>query len=543
MRHPYKIVFFILVLILGSLNAFCQPAKKVWAKCYGGTDDDAAKSILQTFDGGYIIAGTSFSNDEDAVGHHGTIDFSDFLVIKINDTGGIGWTKSYGGTSMEYANSIISTKDGGYIIAGSTISNDGDVEGNHGPSFDAWILKIDANGNMLWQKCYGGSGNEEAFSILQSKDGGYVFAGYASSMDGDLTIGHTGFGGTLTQDLWVVKINDTGALEWQKDLGGSKVDVAWCIQQTESGNYMVAGYSESVDGDLPKHYGSAGGWDAWLLEFNDLGSLVWQKIYGGSGDDMFTSIKQTSDKGFILTGSTSSNDKDVSGNHLDKSGNPTTDAWVVKTDTAGNINWQKCYGGTGSETGVDICQTNDGGYGLAAYTSSFDGDITDSNIIGAGNDYWLVQLHPDDKIDWEETFGGTLSDAPNAVKQTGDGGYIIAGYTSSEDGDVTGWRGGAGDYWVLKLAKPLSVEDVKNNAGDIKIYPNPSQNSIIMQYHLSADATVTVTDVTGKAISSIPLSKNTTQTTINAATWLPGIYFYKVLQNGNTLQTGKLLKQ
>jgi len=536
--------FFSFFLVLYSLNAFCQPAKKTWIKCYGGTKQDVAKSILQTLGGGYIVAGTSNSTDDNVTDNHGGS--YDLFVVRTNDTGGIGWTKSYGGSGDEDGSCIAPTKDGGYIIAGSSSSNDGDVTGNHGKSgsTDAWVIKIDANGNKQWQKCYGGSGNEAALSIIQNKDGGYVFVGYASSTDGDLAAWHTGYGGALTQDLWIVKINDTGAIEWQKDLGGSITDIGYSILQTESGNYIVAGFTQSNDGDIVKHNGRAGLADGWLLEFSDTGKLLWQKNYGGSNEDIFYSVKQTLDKGFITTGSTWSNDSGMSGNHPDGSGRTTDDVWVVKMDSVGNISWQNCYGGSNYDEGRDICQTNDGGYAIGGWSMSTDGDVTQNFVGGFGFRIWILLLRPDGRIDWEEGFGGSSGDLATAIKQTTDGGYVAAGRTNSGDGDFANISlGGPNDYFVLKLAKPLSVEDMKNNAGDIKIYPNPSQGNFTVQYHLSTDAALEVADVAGSVITTIPLRKGTTQTTINAAAWQPGMYFYKVMQNGNMVESGKLVKK
>jgi hypothetical protein len=177
-------------------------------------------------------------------------------------------------------------------------------------------------------------------------------------------------------------------------------------------------------------------------------------------------------------------------------------------DSVGNVSWQKCYGGSNYDEGQAICQTNDGGYAIGGWSMSTDGDVTQNFIGGFGFRIWILQLRPDGRIDWEEAFGGSGGDLALAIKQTADGGYITAGRANSEDGDfATTWLGGPNDYFVIKLAKPLAVEDVKNNAGDIKIYPNPSYNSFMLQYHLSVDANVVITDVAGRVVNEFTISK------------------------------------
>jgi len=543
MRFSSPIGITLICCLFSFYSSVAQPAKKEWAKNYGGTENDIITFVFQDKDGNYIFSGHSNSSDSDLTSNNGSYDA---WIAKANDTGKVLWSKNYGGSGDEVIWHSCATKDGGYILAGSTDSYNGDVVNRHPGGMEVWIIKVDENGNKEWQKTYGGSGDESACSIQQTKDGGYIFTGWASSNDGDLTSSHVGLPGGFSQDLWVVKIDSTGKLIWQKDLGGSNSDIGFSVLQSEDGNYIVAGYTASNDGDIPMHYGNSGKWDAWVLKFNATGTLLWQKFYGGTQDDAFNAIVQTPDKGYILAGATNSNDSDVSGNHLNSSLSTTTDVWVAKIDSLGNLNWQKCYGGSGTETAVDIKQTQNGGYVLAASTTSVDGDVTGNHDpLGIKSDYWVVQLRSSGELDWEETFGGSSSDALFSIISTSDNGYMLAGRTTSEDGDVTKWYSDKNDGWLVKLSAPLSISSFKAVKHIITIFPNPSQTKFTIQYHFPANenAIVEITDVTGRAISTIPLPKNTTQTTINAATWQPGIYFYKVLQNGNTLQTGKLLKQ
>jgi hypothetical protein len=256
--------------------------------------------------------------------------------------------------------SIRQTSDGGYIVSGNTYSNDGDVSGNHGNS-DYWVVKLDSTGNIQWQKCLGGSLNDNGTSIEQTADGGYIVAGITSSNDGDIT----GFHGI--QDYWVVKLDVTGIIQWQKCLGGTNQDQATSIWQTSDGGFTVAGVVGSNDGDVTGNHGAE---DYWVVKLDGSGTLVWQQCLGGTDGEVAISIQQTADSSYIVAGYTWSNDGNVTGNHgLD-------DYWVVKLDISGNLLWQKCLGGTIQDYGGFIQQTVDGGYIIAGSTLSNDGDVT-----------------------------------------------------------------------------------------------------------------------------------------------------------------------
>ena len=272
-----------------------------WHKSFGGSSDDYAESIEQTEDAGYIVAGYSASNDGDVTGNNGSIDY---WIVKLSSTGDLQWQKSLGGSNWDFANSIKQTSDGGYIVAGSSGSNNGDVTGNNGGD-DFWIAKLNEVGNLQWQKSLGGSGNDFAQSIVQTADGGYIIAGQSDSNNGDVTGNHG------EADYWIVKLNIAGELQWQKSLGGSLNDGARNIQQTPDGGYVIAGHSNSNDGDVTGNHGET---DYWVVKLNTTGELQWQKSLGGSSGEAAYSIKWTSDGGYIIAGLSGSTDGDISGN-------------------------------------------------------------------------------------------------------------------------------------------------------------------------------------------------------------------------------------
>ena len=191
------------ILLLGSATIKAQPAIQ-WQKCLGGTDYDWASSVQQTADGGYIVAGTANSNNGDVTGNHGG---RESWVVKLDSNANIQWQKCLGGTNWDGASSVQQTSDGGFIVEGYANSNDGDVTGNHG-SIECWVVKLDGSGNIQWQKCLGGTGYDDAFSVKQTADGGYIVAGETNSNDGDITGNHGG------GDNWIVKLDSSANIQW-----------------------------------------------------------------------------------------------------------------------------------------------------------------------------------------------------------------------------------------------------------------------------------------------------------------------------------------
>jgi len=232
------------------------------------------------------------------------------------------------------------------------------------------------------------------------------------------------------------------SIQWQKSLGGNGQDEAVSIQQTIEGGYIVAGYSDSNSGDVSGHHNSENNfenYDYWIVKLDDQGILQWQKSLGGTNEDVAYSIRQTVDNGYIIAGSSNSNDGDVTGNHGDFS----NDFWIVKLDNIGKLMWERSLGGSGKEEATSIQQTTDKGYIVSGFSNSNDGDVT--NIHSHLYDYWVVKLDSTGILQWQKALGGYNDDRANYIEQTEDGGYIVAGYSSSNDGDVT-TNHGSSDY-------------------------------------------------------------------------------------------------
>lgn len=344
-----------------------------WQKSLGGTDKDFSFSIQQTSDGGYIVAGQSISDDIDISGNHGQ---EDFWIVKLNSFGNIQWQKSLGGSNNDYAYSIIQTMSGGYIVAGTTKSTDGDISFHHGTiaiQYDYWVVNLDSAGTILWEKTLGGGSNDLAECVIQTTDSGFVIAGRSSSNDGEVTNHH---GTTQYSDLWIVKLNNSGNLQWQKSLGGSLNDGAYSIQQTLDGGFIAGGTSTSSDGDVTLHYGSFVDNDIWIVKIDSVGNLIWEKTLGGTGTDWLHYIQQTNDGEYVLAGYTGSDDGDLMGlrgRGIDY------DSWIVKLSNIGNMQWQKVMGGTKDDIARCVKQTNDNGFIVSGSSGSSNGDLTKNN--------------------------------------------------------------------------------------------------------------------------------------------------------------------
>ena len=414
--------------------AYSQAPAIQWQKNFGGSNYDQASSIQQTTDGGYIMAGTTLSSDNNITLNHG---LNDCWVVKINSTGDIEWQKTYGGSNDESAFCIRQTADGGYIFIGTTLSVDGDVTSNHGMS-DFWVVKLNSTGAIEWQNTYGGTNFDEGFSIEQTLDGGYVVTGSTQSADGDVTFNHG------IEDFWLIKLSSLGSIQWQKTYGGNNADRALQVGQTSDGGYIIAGQSRTPNnGDVSGNH--SGSEDYWIVKTNSSGTIEWENSFGGDDVENPHSISQTSDGGYIIAGGTYSVNGDVTLNH------GTSDYWIVKINSAGSIEWQKTYGGGDYDVATSIRQTPDGGYIVAGVSDSNDGDITgDHASAPAIGDYWIVKLNGTGNIQWQKALGGTSDDRAFCAQTTSDGGYIITGFSQSNDGDVTG-NYGLWDFWTVKL--------------------------------------------------------------------------------------------
>jgi hypothetical protein len=488
-----------------------------WQKCLGGNGFDYAYSVQQTSDGGFIIAGYSGSNDVDASGNHGG---NDYWVVKLDASGLITWQKSLGGSDDDRAATVQQTTDGGYIVAGFSSSTDGDVTGNHGSS-DAWIVRLNSSGNISWQKSLGGSAADQALFIQQTSDGGFVFSGSSASNNGDVSGNHGG-----PTDCWVVKLDASGNITWQKCLGGNDSDFSRSIRQTSDGGYIVAATAKSTNGDVTQNHGD---YDFWIVKLLSSGNIDWQKCLGGSSGEDANDIRQTVDGGYIVAGYSHSTDGDVSGGH------GADDALIFKLTSSGDITWQKCFGGTSWDAAASIQQTLDGGFVFTGDVWSDDGDASGNHGV---DDVWVVKIDASGNLTWQKCLGGSGGEYALSIQQTTDLGFIIAGYTTSNDEDVSGYKGGPADMWIIKLEGTTGIDETGNSISPLAIFPNPATSFFYLQLQLplteNSEAEITITNMVGVEVfqkrSAIINSKLEVTISLNEI-FSEGIYVVSVIYN------------
>ncbi|RZJ67838.1 MAG: T9SS type A sorting domain-containing protein [Flavobacterium sp.] len=474
----------ILLLLLMAQSVFSQAPALEWAKSFGGTDVDRLNETITTADAGFLCVGFTLSTDGDV-----TQNFSgaDVWVLKLNASGDLAWQKSFGGSGTDSATSVVQTPDGGFVLAGNSDSTDGDVSQNLG-AMDYWVIKLDADGELVWEKSFGGSGYDRATSIVATADGGFAVLGYSDSIDGDIS-GNKGM-----TDYWVIKLNASGELVWQKSLGGTANDYGFSIIEASTGGYVVAGSVYSTDGDVTGHHGAT---DYWVVKLDVDGDIEWQKALGGTsieglGANYPIKLIEANDGGYAFVGFANSTDGDLTQNQ------GISDFWLVKLSADGSLAWQKTYGGPGDDVGYSILQQADGSYGITGYTGSSTGDV--SGFHGY-YDFWIVKTDSDGELLWQKALGGTGEESPASVVLASDDTYVAAGIAYVNNGDVVDSKG-SGDFWLTKLAAPQPFDGsvaidlgavgcqsafvpqliLTNTGTDVTL------SSATIEYHLNSDA-------------------------------------------------------
>ncbi len=437
-RHTVNrmILSFALLVTLGII--FCTPKYVLtraevsgvpltaWTKTYGGTGWDQAYSGVQTPEGGYVITGRTSSSGAGGF---------DILLIKTDAGGNIIWSKTFGGASDDWPGCVIQTSDGGYAIAGGTRSaGAGD--------YDFWLIKTDAQGNMKWNRTYGGVVWDFAHSIIQTGDGGYAIAGVKN------------LAGINAGDFWLIKTDANGYSTWDFTYGQGAIDEAMDVTQTSDGGYALAGAGFAN-----------------LVKVNANGGLQWTKYYGF----IAKSLVETDDGGYVLTGYDYEFDSDD------------YNMWLLKADANGNVEWNKTIGGTDWDYAQSVTKTSDEGYAVAGYSRSY----------GSGlYDFWLIKTDNSGNVQWNQTYGGGSVDQAFSIIETSDRGYLMIGKTDS-------FGAGSSDFWLVKLAGPWNydvtgdgycgIDDIVVVAEHFSTYPgHPNWNPI---YDINADNYVGIDDI------------------------------------------------
>jgi hypothetical protein len=363
--------FLVGAVVLLLAGCFLTPR---WPRYYGGARDDGGLAVAVTSDGGFVVAGFTASS--------GAGD-SDVYVIRTDGSGKTLWTRTCGGSGPDVAYSIQPTRDGGYIVAGSTSSFGGG-------GLDAYLVKLNAEGETAWTRTYGGTQEDVASAVRQTPDDGFIIAGW------------TFIAGPQVYEGWLVKTDANGDTVWTRTFGGTNDDKFLAVEPAYGGGFIAVGYTASF---------GAGNYDFWFVKTDDDGNVEWTRTHGGDLSDQAFAVCQTRDSSFVAAGISSSF----------RQGRD--DAFVVRVSRTGDSLWARSFGTTGLDFAHSVCQNSDGDLYLAGASDSRDGTL----------DAWLFKTDIDGDIYWAVAFGEDGLDQARSVQALSDNGCIMAG-TSNSDG-------------------------------------------------------------------------------------------------------------
>src|SRR5690554_680656 len=538
----------LLCLFFFMPDAHCQSIE--WQQVLGGTHSEYLYDVKATPDYGFLLAGSSFSGETGTKSEAGQGDL-DYFLWKMDESGKMEWQKSFGGSRSDYLYSAALTKEGGYILGGASaaLSNPGEDNGDKKhPGYgnmDFWILKLNPEGKEEWQITLGGIGNDQLQSIQQTADGGYIAGGSSDSSpvkdsEGKI-IGNKSEASYGSSDYWVVKLSANGEIEWEKTFGGSFSDRLKDILILEDG-YLIAGTSNSPLGTGSKtvqHYGEN---DLWLIRIDKQGNELWQRAYGGEGDDSLSQII-TTENGYLVAGSTNSKPHPEGGKTA--ANGEGTDFWVLEIDRDGHPLWDAAYDIGMWDVLVSVLplpHSKGGGsagsdYLLSGYAASETlGKRTDNKGV---NDYAVIKINSKGESLWQKTIGGMGNEQLKGAVQTRDGGYLLAGNSDSKKSDDKDRASiGGNDYWVVKLgSENKAAEDRKL----VEVFPNPTYqftNIVIAEDFREAKAEVF--DLNGRKLQTKELPYRSTAVDLQG--YPPGVYVMKINIDGKTEEV-KVLKK
>ncbi|MCY7411236.1 MAG: T9SS type A sorting domain-containing protein [Chitinophagales bacterium] len=437
-------------LIFSSLLSFSQEIIE-WQMTLGGVFSDKQTCSVATQDGGVLVGGHSSSiisgnKTEDSKGD------ADFWVVKISEIGIVEWQKVFGGNKNDFLLALIQTTDGGYLLAGSSLSDSsGDKTSATKGADDYWVVRIDKEGALLWEKSFGGTGNEYIYAITNSNDGGFVVGGISNSNNnGDkLEESMGGF------DLWMIKCDAQGNIQWQNSIGTASDDFISSVEQTNDGDYVLGCYSYSTNISPDKSEAGFGP-DYWVIKLNSEGQIEWENTIVALDEDVLTVAHQTNDGGYILGGYSNSK---AGSDKSEYSWVELNDYWIVKLDSAGEIVWENTISAGFNDTLTSIYEYDNGEYlVMGSSTSNYFWGIEKTEDNNGGADFWMLKLNAEGELIWQATIGGCSEEYGGAAFQTKDGKVIITGTSNSGNcGDKDDVCYGFTDYWVMKVLLDYNI--------------------------------------------------------------------------------------
>ncbi len=488
MKYTKNLVLLILLNLKKSIlllsfyfllyTSYSQIPEIQWQQCYGTNDPDKAYCIEQT-NQGYMVAMYIY----DGAGLTNSHGIGEIWVLNIDTIGNIIWDKCFGGSVAEEPRKIVQGPDNYYFLYGYTGSTDGDVQSPHNGESDLWLVKMDSVGEIIWERCYGSPGPEEPKDFILTPDGGGLMLCRTHAVGGDVS---EYFG---SWDVWLCKVDSIGNIDWEKTVGHEYLNNAVSIILTTDKTIVLLGASVATGGLVECGLNNIDYYDIWLVEMDLNGEILGQHCYGGSHNELAYVAEQLDD-GFIIAGHTNSNDGDVSGYHGSPGVSGYKDIWVFRLDTDWNIVWQKCLGGGKNEYSKHISQNEDGSFLLVGDTYSTDYDVSNNHaIVGTYEaDIWVVKLSSDGELLWDQCYGGIGNErlyVPQTVLKKSDYNYALAAWTDYVSDDVTCelHQQHDRDAWILELNIDDTTATMEYWADreSLKTYPNPARDYVVFE--------------------------------------------------------------
>jgi hypothetical protein len=442
-----KTTFLLVFILFLAKNGIAQP-QLIWEKLYGGSKMDLGGSALQTSDGNWIFTGMTASSDGDVPQNQGE---ADFWVFKTDTSGTIIWSKTFGGSDYEYAPGIAENPDGSFWLHGETYSKDGIFTGNKG-KIDVFVLKISADGDLIFAKTYGGTGTDDSGTFAPTPDGGLIFAAstWSASGSGDVVFNHG------ERDCWLVKLDAAGQIEWQKSIGGSEHELQSQVHICKNGGYWLWVRTESSDGDFPQLDGYS---DTWLMRLDDLGNILWKQRLGLPDE---------------LTGANSEEDAD--GNLvMMQFYSPNSRKELVKIAPDGSQNWQK---------NVDQAFPPKGSF--SNFKLADDGGFYFFGLDSVGTNF-LSRADVNAQTIWKKVFP-PVQIQPLVLMQVlplPDESLLLTGQVVTDSFFFIDNQQNT-HLWMAKLGGTVSTADVFENVG-FQVLPNPLPDGQPLQVFLEND--------------------------------------------------------
>ncbi len=420
-----------------------EPPAIEWQRCYGtATFHERLTTMVQTGDGGYLLGGVSTDLDDG---------YLDWYVVRLDAAGQQVWARTFGGSAEDELTSLAQTLDGGFILGGSSYSP---ADGNKTSPFlgglgDCWVVRLDADGNKLWEHSYGGNGRDQLWVIRPTPDGGFIFGGASTSTNGMKQSAYRGG----FEDGWIVRLDAVGNLFWEQSYGGTGEDSIQDLQPTLDGGFIAVAYSDSPANELKSSSGY-GDLDFWILRLDAGGQRLWDRIYGGTSRDFPAAVVVMPDGGYAVAGGTWSgaDGNKLTTNHAGFPNIVSSDYWLLRLDASGQRLWESDFGGRSEDVPISLQRTTDGGFLLGGYTLSGEGG-NKTSVAHGDFDYWVVRADAEGQGLWDETYGGNDHDFLGALLQTRDGSFLLGGYSrSGVGGNKIAPNIFGEDFWVLKLA-------------------------------------------------------------------------------------------